>query len=295
VSKEPPRNLPKNAPKGVTPLKGPTLVRHRDAARFLWGDAKSGEVADVIYGRNEVIGTLIFKLKPGGYFKSSDTWKSYFDQHRFYYVLKGEIAVQDPQTGEIAVARAGEAVHWRGAKWHFGYNFRAEECVVLDWYAPQERPPHVAEIEFGRTKPKMRKELPGRSELLGLWPDSFAVASAEAESKGGMITARRRDALHFIHGETHPVLESLFVSTRELTAGIVDLRAGARSDNRSHPGDKVIFVTSGKLHVYLPDSYDWFELDPWDLLYLPAGTEHQYWNYTDQPLAFAFMVVPRYA
>ena len=62
----------KNAPKGVVPFSGPTLVRYKDATRFLWGDRKSGEVADVIYGRNEVIGTLIYKLKPGGFFRSSE-------------------------------------------------------------------------------------------------------------------------------------------------------------------------------------------------------------------------------
>ena len=45
-------DAPKNAPKGLKPLKGPMVVRHREAARFLWGDGKSGEVADVIYGRN---------------------------------------------------------------------------------------------------------------------------------------------------------------------------------------------------------------------------------------------------
>ena len=288
------KETPKNAPRGASPFKGPTVVRHRDAARFLWGDAKSGEVADVIYGRNDVIGTLVFKLKPGGYFRSSDTWKSYFDQHRFYYVLKGEIAVQDPHTGEIAVAKAGEAVHWRGAKWHFGYNFRSEECAVLDWYAPQERPPHVTELEFGVTKPQFREEKPGQSEFLGRWPDQFAAARAEAESKGGMITVHRQNALHFVQGAEHPILESLLVSSKELTAGVVDLMPGARSDNRSHPSDKVIFVTAGNLHVYLPDSFDWFELDPWDLLYLPPNTVHQYWNYTGQPLSFAFMVVPRY-
>src|SRR5262249_42698990 len=183
------KDAPKNAPRGASPFKGPTVVRYRDAARFLWGDAKSGEVADVVYGRNEVIGTLVFKLKPGGYFRSSDTWKSFFDQHRFYYVLKGEIAVQDPATGESAVAKAGQAGHWRRAKGHFGYNFRSEECAVLDWYAPQERPPHVTELEFGSTKPQFREEKPGQSEFLGRWPDALVAARAQAESKGGMITA----------------------------------------------------------------------------------------------------------
>lgn len=287
---------PKNAPKRVTTLKGPTLVRHRDAARFLWGDSKSGEVADVIYGRNNVIGAIIFKLRPGGYFKSSDTWKPFYDQHRFYYVLKSELTVQDPETGEIAVARVGEAVHFRGARWHFGYNFTAQECVVLDWYAPQERPPDVIEIEFSATKPNfLGTEKPGRSELLGKWPDALATIREEAQTEGGMITATKDNALHFIHGTEHPVLESLFVSTKELTAGTVDLMPGARSENRSHPSDKIIFVTEGKLHLYLPETYDWFELDEWDLLYLPANTQHQYWNYSDRPLSFVFLVVPHYA
>jgi quercetin dioxygenase-like cupin family protein len=286
---------PRNAPKGVTPFKGPTLVRHRDAARFLWGDSKSGEVADVIYGRNETIGTLFYRLKPGGYFKSSDAWKSYFDQDRFYYVLKGELAVQDPSSGEIALARVGEAIYWRGAKWHFGYNFTDDECMVLDWYAPQERPPHVSELEFGVNKPQFQTEKAGRSELLGRWPEALSRSRAEAETKGGLMTARRADALHFIHGDQHPILESLFVSSQQLTAGTVDLAPGARSDNRSHPSDKVMFVTAGKLHVYLPESYDWFELDKWDVLYLPPNTSHQYWNTSGEPLSFAFMVVPKYA
>ena len=285
---------PKNAPKRVVSLTGPTCVRYRDAARFLWGDSKSGQVADVIYGRNEVIGALLYKLRPGGYFKSSDTWKSFFDQHRFYYVLKGELAVQDPSTGEVAVACAGEAIYWRGAKWHFGYNFTAEETVVLDWYAPQERPPTVTEIEFGTTKPLFTSEKPGRSELLGKWPETLPAVQAEVRASGGMITARKRDSLRFIHGSEHPVMESLFVGSKGLTAGTVDLMPGARSDDRSHPSDKIIFVTAGKLHIYLPDSYDWFELDEWDILYLSPGMRHQYWNYTDRPLAFAFMVVPNY-
>ena len=64
-------------------------------------------MADVIYGRNEVIGTLIFRLRPGGYFKSSDTWKSYFDQDRFYYV-GGEVKSPNRYVwaGEITLTKA---------------------------------------------------------------------------------------------------------------------------------------------------------------------------------------------
>lgn len=284
-----------NAPRGVASFDQTKLVRHADATRFLWGDEQSGQVADVIYGRNQRIGALTFKLKPGGFFRSSDTWKSYFDQHRYYFVVQGELTIHDPESGEVAVASAGEVIHWRGAKWHFGYNFTSEETVVLDWYAPQERPPHVAEIEFGATKPKILETKQGQFGLLGQWPDALIDSRTRAHKSGGVSRLTRSDALHFVHGERFPVLESLFVSSKELTAGTVNLMGGAKSEDRRHPSDKVIFNLSGRLHIYLPGTFEWFELNKWDVLYIPANVPHQYWNYSSDPLSFAFMVVPSYA
>ena len=94
---------------------------------------------------------------------------------------------------------------------------------------PASQSSSAERCEFGRTKPQFQTEKPGRAEFLGRWPDALAAAKADAESQGGMMTARRQDALHFIHGDAHPVLESLLVSTKELTAGVVDLMPGARS------------------------------------------------------------------
>jgi quercetin dioxygenase-like cupin family protein len=279
----------------VTPFDKAKVVRFGEATRFLWGDDVSGQVADVIYGRNERIGALTFRLRPGGFFRSSDTWKSYFDQHRYYFVVEGDLTIHDPESGEVAVARKGEVIHWRGAKWHFGYNFTSEETIVLDWYAPQERPPHVTEVEFGRTKPKFEEGRPGRIELLGQWPDALTTSRHDAHKTGGVSTITKTDALHFVHGERFPVRESLFVSSSALTAGTVTLMAAARSDDRVHPSDKVIFNLQGRLHVYLPKSFDWFELNEQDVLYIPPNVPHQYWNYSSDSLSFAFMVVPSYA
>lgn len=285
----------KNAPKGVANFDGPTIVRYQNATRFLWGDDQSGKVADIIYGRNERIASMVYKLRPGARFTTSDSWKTLFAQHRFYYVLRGELAVQDPETGDVALARAGEAVSWHGEKWHFAYNLSPEECCVLDWYAPMERPPHVTELEFAKTKPSLGSQKAGRFDLLGSWPDSAPKEISRALDEGCMSTVTKGGALHFVHGDQNPVLESLFASSRHLTAGSVDLIPGARSDDRSHPCDKVIFTTKGTLHVYLPETFDWFELSEWDLLYVPPDTPHQYWNYSGQHVSFMFLVVPAYA
>lgn len=285
----------KNAPRNLTVFDGPTQVKYQDATRYLWGDDESKEVADIIYGKNDTIASMVFKLRPGAYFKSSNTWKTLFAQHRFYYVLRGELAVQDPETGEVAVAQAGEAVSWHGEKWHWAYNLSSEECCVIDWYAPMERPMHVTETEFGATKRSLETVKPGQDEHLKNWPDGASDVRGKIQREGGMVTTSRKDALHFIHGDENPVMESLFASSEFLSAGSVDLIAGQRSDTRSHPGDKVIFSREGTLHIYLPETYDWFELNEWDLLYLPANTPHQYWNYSADPISFMILVVPDYA
>jgi quercetin dioxygenase-like cupin family protein len=79
-----------------------------------------------------------------------------------------------------------------------------------------------------------------------------------------------------------------------LTAGTVQLRAGQRAAPETHPGDEVLYVLQGRLHVLLPDTRDWFEANPKDTVFLPEGTKHQYWNYGDQAVEFAFAVAPRY-
>lgn len=282
------------APKDVRYFKEPMLVRYHEATRFLWGDEESQQVSDIIYGRGDRIASLTFSLAPGGYFKSSKAWKPLFDQHRFYYVVQGSLAIHDPERGEVAVAEACEAIYWRGAKWHFGYNFGQSETVVLDWYAPQERPPHVPEIEFGKTKPELKTVVNGRYDLIGRWPAALIETRDQLLRDGGMVTLGKRDALHLIVGDMAPAMASLYVSTDVMTAGVMELRPGSKTGPESHPGDEVLYVTAGRLHVYLPDSYDWFEVHPRDSVFLPEGIRHQYWNYGDQPTAFAFCVAPHY-
>jgi len=282
------------APKNVTVYQGPTLVRFHQATRFLWGDDESQHVNDYIYGKNERIGCVVFTLRPGGFFKVSSAWKPFYKQHRFYYVVSGQLAIHDPETGHAVVANPGEAVHWRGAKWHFGYNFGPEEVFVLDWYAPQERPQSITEMEFNKTKPVLGQISPGRGDLLRHWPEMLGATRSRDYGDGSIVKLTPNDTLNFVQGEARPVLERLYVSTEELTGGVCTLMPGHRGENRTHPGEKIIFALNGRLNVYLPDTYDWFELHEKDALYLPSNTVHQCWNYGDKETSFAFKLVPTY-
>ena len=65
--------------------------------------------------------------------------------------------------------------------------------------------------------------------------------------------------------------------------GYVELLPGVMSDAESFPGDEALLVTQGRLNVYLPETYDWFELNAKDSLFLPEGVSHQYCNMSDAP------------
>lgn len=287
-------NKPIQAPKDVRLLKEPTVLRYSEGTRFLWGDEQSHQVADVIYGRGERISPVMYSLRSGEYFKNSATWRPHYHQDRFYFVVQGQLAIHDPESGEVAVADEGEAIYWSGEKYHFGYNFGQRETLVLDLFAPQERPIDVPEIEVSVTKPDLEKIVNGRYELLGKWPMERRVVEAAALRDGGMVTLRRSDALHMIQGDANPILVSILVSSEVITAGVIDLLPAHSSEPETHPGDEVIFALKGRLNVYLPDSFDWFEANPKDVIFLPEGTRHQYCNYSDEPLTLVFAVAPKY-
>jgi quercetin dioxygenase-like cupin family protein len=272
----------------------PMLVRHFEATRFLWGDRESGQVSDLIYGRGDRISGFIYLLGPGHWFGASETWKPLYDQHRFYFVVQGTLALLDPETGEVAVARPGEAVTWRGARYHFGYNVGEDELVVLDWFAPSERAPDVAEIDYAPAKRDVDEVRGGRYELLGAWPDRRAEELSRRAADGGPVTVGPDTALHFVHGERLPLLVSILTSSPDLTGGTFALRGGCRSEPEQHPGDEVVFALSGRLNVHLPESGDWFELSRLDCLFIPEGTPHEYWSYGAETTTAAFCVVPGY-
>jgi quercetin dioxygenase-like cupin family protein len=272
----------------------PMLVRYSEATRFLWGDPTSGQVSDLIYGRGKRISGFVYLLGPGHWFGTSETWKPLYDQHRCYFVVRGTLAIHDPESGEVAVAGPREAVTWRGLRYHYGYNVGSDELIVLDWFAPAERPPDAAEIEYSPSKRSVGAVRGGRYELLGDWPDARPAELERLGREGGMQTVGPPNALHLIHGEKLPRLVSILASSADLTAGTFSLRGGTHGEAESHPGDEVVFALAGRLNVHLPERGEWFEVNPLDCLYLPEGTVHEYWSYGAETAEAMFCVVPGY-
>jgi quercetin dioxygenase-like cupin family protein len=289
-----PTEKPIQAPKGVKKLTGPTVIRYSEATRFLWGDERSHQVADLIYGGGSRTSSFMYSLRPGEFFRASETWKPLYDEHRFYYVHQGMLTIHDPERGEVAVAHEGEAITWTGRKWHFGYNFGQKEALIFDVWAPGGFPVDLAEVELSRKKPDLKEVVNGRYELLGKWPAARQEVEEQTLREGGMVTLRPADCLYMISGTETPILVSLFISTEEITVGTIDLLPGKMSDAETHPGDEALLVRRGRLNVHLPETYDWFESHPLDSMFIPEGVSHQYCNMTDEPVEFFFTVAPRY-
>lgn len=280
---------------GKTPvLRGPTLMRREDAEMFLWGDEESHQVSDLVYGRGEKISALVFSLRPGEHFGRSKAWKPLYDQHRFYYVVEGQLAIHDPETGDVAVAVAGEGITWRGARYHFGYNPGSTETVVLDWYAPRNWPVDVAEASVSVGNRELLAFRGGRYDLLGKWPQAGLGARQAGAEWTEIVTVSERNALHLIQGEQKPLLVSMLTSSNVLSAGTFTLRPGFMSEAEQHAGDEVLFALDGRLHVYMPEAQLWFELQPMDALFIPEGYAHQYCAYGTQSCRVVFCVAPLY-
>src|SRR5262249_36011163 len=101
-------------------------------------------------------------------------------------------------------------------------------------------------------------------------------------------------ALQLVHGTSRPVVMSILTSGAELTGGTFTLRASSRTEPETHPGDEVVFALGGRLHVLLPETGEWLELDDLDCAFIPGGAVHQYWSYGDAPVRAVFCVSPAY-
>ena len=94
------------------------LMRSQDARHYLWGDAVSSQVKDWYYAGSDQIHMAMFSLPPGGVWRHSDRHKSYYCADECYYLLAGELTIHNPETGDLAVVRAGDALTFRERTWH---------------------------------------------------------------------------------------------------------------------------------------------------------------------------------
>jgi quercetin dioxygenase-like cupin family protein len=214
-------------------------------------------------------------MPPGQKFTQSDVWKPIYAADELYYVVKGTVALANPETGEVVRAEAGEALHFHPDTWHHGFNQGAGELQILEFFAPAaQHTVATAGDGYGEKKPPPKRQPP----------------RTETASTIHKVDPRR--TLWRLEGEER-MLVGLWVSTPALTAGSIELLPGQSSGIRTHAGELSLFVERGTLNILTPGAEPasrWSELHPEDGFYAPPGTPHRFFNMTGEAVRFLFGV-----
>mgnify|MGYP001036331672 CR=1 FL=1 len=75
-------------------------------------------------------------LPPGGAFRHPADYKTRFASDELYYVLCGELALANPETGEVHLAQRDQAIFFRRDTWHHGFSVGPDALRVLEILAP---------------------------------------------------------------------------------------------------------------------------------------------------------------
>ena len=271
-------------------FEGPAHIPYEAAARHLWGDRGSGEVADWIYVSSDKIHQLVFGLSSGQSFQHSESYRTIFGADIVYYVLSGTAIVCNPETGEVHRVVAGEGAFFRRDTWHHVFNYGAEPLRVLEFFAPP--PSQGTSGAYAQRQPYLQKSIYEQPELLERWP----MAQRETQQAFTIYVLREADVLWRLEGHEQRALVGVLASTEHLTVATVHLQPGQQTDLQTHGGDESLYVLEGILNVRVPENEGqrWFELKPGDGFYLPEGTPHQYYNVSDSPARLIFGVAPHY-
>jgi quercetin dioxygenase-like cupin family protein len=272
-------------PPGIS-FDAPTLITAAQAPRFLWGDPEAGFISDWIYGSSPDIHMMSFEMTVGSRFGNSPNFKTYYNCAETYHCLEGEFTFHCPETGEVHVLNSGDTLYFPPNTWHWGYNFGHETCHVLECLTPRTE---EAVEAYAKKQPRLEQIRQCSPDVIG----SYVPGGAERAGRAQL--ARAGDYFFQSIGDTHPMRVGLVCATDMLTVGIIDLHPGQEGDLLSHPSDKVIFCIAGRMNVYLPEtSPNWWELNPGDSGFIPAGCRHAFFNTSDGTAKVIFGVAPKY-
>ena len=272
-----------------------TEARHIEfgaAELKLWGDPASGQVNDWIFHAGQRIVHLVFSMPPGNRFTQSQAWRPIYGADEVYYVLAGNLALANPQTGEVVRAGPGEAVRFHPNTWHHGFSLGPGELRILEFFAPALPGLAVPEAGdgYGMSQPEPAAARYVRDGLLARWPAGAAGTAAT------LHPVRPGDVLWRMEGRHELVLAGILLSTPHLTVASIELLPGRSSDVRQHGGDLSLHLLEGRLNVLLPDATPprWYELAAGDGFFAPAGTRHRYVNMAGTPARMLTGVAPTY-
>lgn len=273
--------------------KKPVVMNRDKSILFVYGKGLHKVSCTTAISTNH-IQTGIMLISPGEYFDPPDIHSG----DEVYYLLKGEVAVLNPETGRAFKAKQGEVVLIPQGIWHQAFNTGDTNLEVLAFIAPLQWKKGEAHIpaEFTGDSAYYQgsdKKIKG----LGKWPGF----SKSQRTDGEISIIRDEDALDLIHGSGNHFLVSFYVSNNRIHVGKLSIPAGLSSDLEAHQGDEIIYVEKGHLGIEIHEQgeaeestvHDVFEVKEEEFFLIPEGRKHRYFNFSDQSIKIMFGVAPR--
>lgn len=114
--------------------KVPCIQKHSELRTFLYTE-EFPETCDlnwlVMSSEHETVGE--YQLAPGSHFSPADVHAG----DEIYYVIKGEVTMFQPETGQVVRVPQGQGILMPKGCPHMGYNFSEQESRMLYVIAPQ--------------------------------------------------------------------------------------------------------------------------------------------------------------
>ena len=137
----------------------PCMQKQSELRKFLYTD-EFPETSDLNWliasTDNMTVGE--YQLAPGSHFEPADVHAG----DEIYYVLKGEVTMFQPATGQVIQVKEGEGILMPKGCPHMGYNFAERESRMLYVIAPkmweEDGPPteYVGEIKVYKYQERMK-------------------------------------------------------------------------------------------------------------------------------------------
>lgn len=114
--------------------KRPCVLKQSELKQFLYTD-ESPETSDLnwLVASTDTMTVGEYQLAPGTHFAPADVHAG----DEIYYVLKGEVTMFQPESGQVVVVEKGQGILMPKGCPHIGYNFGEGEARMLYVIAPK--------------------------------------------------------------------------------------------------------------------------------------------------------------
>ena len=111
--------------------KKPTLLTKETSIPRVYGK-RPHQIATYLHVSTDKITCAEFSVAPGARFEPPDIHSG----DEVYYILKGEAATLNVETGQVHIVKQGEMLLIPKGTWHQTYNFTEKTVTILCFFAP---------------------------------------------------------------------------------------------------------------------------------------------------------------